>query len=172
MPTGATGPGFAPVPDMMLTTDKLSRQQLLRDLGVANTTYRAVVGRHHGDEIAALHELLSSIVDDTAYSWSARKLAALRLVQLERDRFERLRWQRAAHRIELHELAARGVVEAAVVSANPDCMGCAAVNNALLNPGNEQSLERLLPRICLHLEQGHSCCIAFAPRMVAAQVSA
>ena len=134
---------------MMPTTDKLSRQQLLRDLGVANTTYRAAVAKHHGDE-----------------------LAALRLVQLERDRYERLRWQRAAHRIELDELAARGVVEAAVVSANPDCMGCAAINNVLLEPGNEGSLERLPPRICLHLEQGHSCCIAFAPRIVAAAVAA
>jgi hypothetical protein len=157
---------------MTLATDKLSRQQLLRDLEIANTTYRAAVARHHGDELAALHELLSTIVDDTARSWSARKLAALRLVQLERDRYERLRWQRAAHRIELRELAARGVVEAAVVSANQDCMGCAAVNNALLDPGSERSLERLPPRICLHLEQGHSCCIGFAPRVVAAQVAA
>ena len=157
---------------MMITTDKLSRQQLLRDLDVANTTYRAAVARHHGDEIAALHELLSSIVDDASHNWSARRLAALRLVQLERDRYERLRWQRAAHRIELQEMAARGVVEAAVVSANPDCMGCAAVNNALLDPGNERSLERLPPRICLHLEQGHSCCIAFTPRVVAAQIAA
>ena len=157
---------------MMPTTDKLSRQQLLRDLGVANTTYRAAVAGHHGDELAALHELLSAIVDDKAHGWSARKLAALRLVQLERDRYERLRWQRAAHRIELDELAARGVVGAAVVSANPDCMGCAAVNNALLEPGNDSALERLPPRICLHLEQGHSCCISFAPRIVAAPVAA
>ena len=157
---------------MMITTDKLSRQQLLRDLDVTHTAYRAAVARHHGDVIAALHELLSSMVDDPSHNWSARKLAALRLVQLERDRYERLRWQRAAHRIELQEMAARGVVEAAVVSANPDCMGCAAVNNALLDPGNERSLERLPPRICLHLEQGHSCCIAFAPRVVAAQVAA
>jgi len=157
---------------MMITTDKLSRQQLLRDLEVANTAYREAVARHHGDELAALHDLLSSIVDDAARSASARKLAALRLVQLEQDRYERLRWQRAAHRIELHELAARGVVEAAVVSANPDCMGCAAVNNVLVAPGREEALERLPPRICLHLEQGHACCIAFAPRVVAAQVAA
>jgi hypothetical protein len=155
---------------MTPTRDRHSLRTLLREVGVQDSTYRALVAAHRGDEIAALRELLANVVKDAGKEPRQRKLAAAQMVPLERDRQERIAWQRAVHGFELDELATRGVVEAAIVSLNPDCLGCAALNNALIDVAGDDALARLPPRTCLHLEQGHSCCISFAPRVVAARV--
>ena len=60
-------------------------------------------------------------------------------------------------------------VEAACIGLNPDCMGCAGAHNRVIRPREPDCASRFPPRTCLHIEQGHACCLFFAPRVVSAK---
>ena len=149
--------------------DDRTTRALLLELGISSLQYEAALAGCHGDAEAALLELLWAALMDPYREPHARKTAAVHLVAFEPKRERKGALQKAIHQLELAELAHRGVTDAVCVGLNPDCLGCAGAHNKSVSPRDPDSVAKFPPASCLHIQQGHACCLIFAPRIVSAK---
>jgi hypothetical protein len=83
--------------------DQQSVYELLRAVGVPMLAYRRVLLRNRGDEASSLREVLAGVVSDVSKRTHLRRLAALTIRRIEKDRERHLAWERAAQEFDLME---------------------------------------------------------------------